>query len=123
MVCRRNGVQRRLNSTACRTISLTMAIGGILQRIRESPVTRFAALGLGVVLMIAAPLVSPLPGPGGIVLFAIGLGLVLRNSLWAKRRYVQFKRKRPKVGKTVDWWMRKRSRQRAKSRSQASLKN
>ncbi len=93
------------------------------QQLRQNPVVRMGALVLGCILMILAPLVSPLPGPGGIVLFTIGLGLALRNSLWAKRRYVHFKRKRPKVGKTVDWWMRKRARQRAKLRSQAKLKN
>jgi hypothetical protein len=96
---------------------------GRIQQLRQNPIVRMSALVFGCVLMVCAPLVSPLPGPGGIVLFTIGLGLALRNSLWAKRRYVHFKRKRPKVGKTVDWWMRKRARQRAKLRSQDALKN
>jgi hypothetical protein len=81
---------------------------------QDVPAVRFGMLLLGCLLMITAPIVSPLPGPGGIILFALGLGMALRNSLWAKRRYVRFKRKRPKVGGTIDWWMRKRSRQRAR---------
>jgi hypothetical protein len=96
---------------------------GRFQQLRQNPVIRMGALALGCVLMVLAPLVSPLPGPGGIVVFTIGLGLALRNSLWAKRRYVRFKRKRPKVGKTVDWWMRKRSRQRAKVRARKAAGN
>lgn len=112
-----------MNLGGCGPISADMTMRGIFQRLRESPVVRFGALALGVVFMIAAPLVSPLPGPGGIFFFAIGLGLVLRNSLWAKRHYVRFKRKRPKVGKTVDWWMRKRSRQRSKMRARAAQEN
>jgi hypothetical protein len=85
-----------------------------IKRLQDKPIVRFGMLLLGCLLMIAAPLVSPLPGPGGIIVFALGLGMALRNSLWAKRRYVRFKRKRPKVGSTIDWWMRKRSRQRSR---------
>lgn len=64
---------------------------------------------LGVLLIIAAPLVSPLPGPGGIVLFAAGLTLVLRTSLWAKRHYVRFKRWQPRAGRWADWGLRRQS--------------
>lgn len=62
--------------------------------------------------MIVAPLAGLLPGPGGIVVFAIGLGLVLRNSLWAKRRYVDFKRRFPKPASWTDWGMRRASHKR-----------
>lgn len=94
-----------------------------IRSLRENPVLRFGALMLGCFLMILAPIASPLPGPGGIALFVIGLGLALRNSLWAKRHYVRFKRKRPKVGGHIDWWMRKRARQRAKLRSREASRN
>ena len=47
---------------------------------------RLALLMLGCLLLVLSPFVGVLPGPGGIVLLALGLGLVLRNSLWAKRR-------------------------------------
>lgn len=57
--------------------------------------------------MIVAPLAGLLPGPGGIVVFAIGLGLALKNSAWAKRRYVAFKRRFPKPAEWTDWGMRR----------------
>ena len=81
----------------------------------SSSAARLVQLCAGIALIILAPLASPLPGPGGTLLFALGLGLVLRNSLWAKRRYVNFKRKRPKMGNWADWGLRRQS---AKRRSQ-----
>lgn len=68
--------------------------------------------GLGILLIIAAPIASPLPGPGGILLFAGGLTLVLRTSLWARRHYVRFKRWQPKAGRWTDWGLRRKSHQR-----------
>jgi hypothetical protein len=53
--------------------------------------------------------VGALPGPGGIFVFAAGLALVLKTSMWAKRRYVDFKRKQPKIGRWADWGLRRRS--------------
>lgn len=72
---------------------------------------------LGSTLMIASPLAGLLPGPGGLIVFAIGLGLTLRNSAWAKRRYVDFKRRFPKPAAWTDWGMRRES---AKRRSAAA---
>ena len=40
---------------------------------------------------------GPIPGPGGIFFAAPGLALVLKTSLWAKRRYVHFKRWQPRA--------------------------
>ncbi len=73
---------------------------------------------LGSTLMISAPLVGLLPGPGGIVVFAIGLGLALRNSAWAKRRFVAFKRRYPKPGGIADWSLRRASRKRRAKRAE-----
>ena len=64
---------------------------------------------LGIVLMILSPLAGVIPGPGGIFVFAIGLALVLRTSMWAKRRYVHFKRWQPKAGRWADWGLRRES--------------
>ena len=50
-----------------------------------------------------------IPGPGGVFRFAIGLALVLKTSMWAKRRYVHFKRWQPKAGRWADWGLRRRS--------------
>lgn len=64
---------------------------------------------VGILLMLAAPLVGALPGPGGVIVFGAGLALSLKYSEWAKRRYVAFKRKRPKMGHWADWGLRRRS--------------
>jgi hypothetical protein len=70
---------------------------------------RLAQLIIGIIFILITPLVGVLPGPGGVVVFGIGFGLILRNSTWAKRRYVVFKRKRPKMGGWADWGLRRKS--------------
>ena len=64
---------------------------------------------VGILLMIASIPVGALPGPGGIFVFAGGLALVLRTSMWAKRHYVRFKRWQPKAGRWADWGLRRQS--------------
>ncbi|HEX8585333.1 MAG TPA: hypothetical protein VF680_13110 [Allosphingosinicella sp.] len=71
---------------------------------------------LGWLLMASAPVFGLLPGPGGIVVFAAGAGLVLRNSEWAKRKYVAFKRRHPRKGGWADWGMRRKSALRRQAR-------
>jgi hypothetical protein len=63
---------------------------------------------LGWALMIAAPLIGWLPGPGGLILFPIGLALVLKNSLWAKRRYALHSKRHPEYGLWANWAMRRK---------------
>lgn len=65
--------------------------------------------GVGVALMAVSPLVGVIPGPGGIFVFAGGLGLALKYSRWAKRRYVGFKRRWPRQGAWADWGLRRAS--------------
>ncbi len=69
----------------------------------------WAIFGVGVILMLLSPLVGAVPGPGGILVFALGLAMVLKTSMWAKRRYVRFKKKQPKAGRWIDWGLRRRS--------------
>lgn len=59
--------------------------------------------------MVLAPLVlgPTAPGPAGLFGFALGLALVLRNSAWAKRRYVRFKRRWPRGGVWTDKGLRR----------------
>ena len=45
-------------------------------------------MALGWLLIALTPFVGPIPGPGGILVFAAGATLLIRNSTWAKRRYV-----------------------------------
>jgi len=73
------------------------------------PAVRTTLFVLGCLLLILTPFVGALPGPGGVVVFAAGLGLALQYSEWAKRKYVQFKRAHPNKGRGADWGLRRRS--------------
>ena len=70
---------------------------------------RMAILLICCLLIVITPAVAILPGPGGVFTFGIGAGLILRNSAWAKRRYVIFKRHWPKSGSWADWSLRRAS--------------
>src|SRR5437763_1270225 len=85
------------------------------QRFINKPVIEWSLLAFGVVLLIISPLVGAIPGPGGIIVAGLGLALVLKASMWAKRRYVRFKRWQPKAGRWTDLALRRRS---AKRRDQ-----
>lgn len=85
----------------------------------DSRPARLSLFILGIVLMILTPLVAVIPGPGGIFVFAAGLALTLRNSDWAKRRYVQFKRWQPRAGRWADWGLRRGSHLRREARRKA----
>ena len=79
------------------------------KRGRRSPVIRIALLVTGVLLILVTPLVGIIPGPGGIFVFAAGLVLILRNSNWARGRFVRFKRRWPRFGHYADMALRRRS--------------
>jgi hypothetical protein len=79
------------------------------RRLVDHPVVEWTLLAVGVVLLLVSPLVGAIPGPGGIIVAGIGLALILRTSVWAKRRYVRFKRWQPKAGRWTDWALRRRS--------------
>ena len=76
------------------------------------PAVRTGLFVLGCLLILVSPLIGAIPGPGGVVVFAAGLALVLKYSEWAKRKYVEFKRRHPNKGKWADWGLRRRSAQR-----------
>ena len=93
---------------------------------RQNPLVRYSLLALGVLFLIITPLLGPLPGPGGVFTFAIGAGLVLRNSMWARRRYVSLKKAQPRIGGWADWGLRRESakrRQAAAKRQKDADKN
>jgi len=79
------------------------------RRFIDSPVVEWTMFGIGVVLLLLAPVVGALPGPGGIIVAGIGLALVLKTSMWARRRYVKFKKWQPKAGRWTDWALRRQS--------------
>ena len=75
----------------------------------DNPVVEWTLFAVGLVLLIVSPLVGAIPGPGGIIVAGIGLALILKTSMWAKRRYVKFKRWQPKAGRWADWGLRRQS--------------
>jgi hypothetical protein len=79
------------------------------RRFMDHPVVEWGLFVVGMLLLVVSPLVGIIPGPGGVVVAGIGLALVLKTSLWAKRRYVKFKRWQPKVGRWTDWALRRPS--------------
>lgn len=64
-------------------------------------------LCLGWLLVIGAPLLGPIPGPGPLLILPIGLAIILKNSLWAKKRYARLARRHPEYGRWADWAMRR----------------
>jgi hypothetical protein len=89
------------------------------RRFIDHPVVEWAMFGLGLVLLILSPLVGAIPGPGGVIVAGLGLALILKTSMWAKRRYVRFKRWKPKAGRWTDWALRRRSAKRREAISKA----
>ena len=96
------------------------------RRFFDKPLVEWGLLVLGVLLIIAGLVISPLPGPGGIFLIAPGLALVLKTSMWAKRRYVRLKKKRVRfrgrqvvIGDWTDWALRRQSAKRRKEVAEA----
>jgi hypothetical protein len=80
-----------------------------VQAFFQSPPVRLALFLVGVLLIVVTPLVAIFPGPGGIITFGAGMALALKNSEWAKRKYVHFKRWQPRAGRWADWGLRRRS--------------
>ena len=75
----------------------------------DHPVVEWSIFCVGVLLLLIAPLVGAIPGPGGVIVAGVGLAMVLKTSMWAKRRYVRFKKWQPKAGSWTDWALRRRS--------------
>jgi hypothetical protein len=79
-----------------------MSFGRQRRRFTDHTPVQWALFGFGMILLVVSPLVGAIPGPGGILIAGIGLALVLRTSMWAKRRYVRFKRWQPRAGHLSD---------------------
>src|SRR3954467_11135781 len=83
------------------------------------PVVRHCLVALGFLLIAITPLVGPITGPGGIIVFGAGLSLILKYTGWAKRLYVRLKRRHPKKGSWADWSLRRASARRRHERDKA----
>src|ERR1700709_1612467 len=85
----------------------------------QIPVVRHSLVALGFLLIAITPLVGPIPGPGGIIVFGAGLSLILKYTGWAKPLYVRLKRKHPMKGSWADWSLRRVSARRRHERDKA----
>ena len=79
------------------------------RRFNDHPVVEWTIFAIGVLLIMVSPVLGAIPGPGGIIVFGLGLAMVLKTSRWARRHYVKFKRWQPKAGRWTDWGLRRRS--------------
>ena len=96
------------------------------RRFFDKPLVEWGIFALGVLLIIAGLVISPVPGPGGIFLIAPGLALILKSSMWAKRHYARLKKKRVRfrgrqivIGDWTDWALRRQSAKRRKEVAEA----
>ena len=85
----------------------------------QLPAVQWTMFGVGLLLVVISPLLGALPGPGGVIVFGLGLGMMLKTSMWAKRHYVRFKKWQPRIARFTDWGlMRKSPKRRAERRKQ-----
>ena len=96
------------------------------RRFMDHPAVEWSLFVLGVLLLVVSPLVGVIPGPGGVVVAGLGLALILRTSMWAKRRYARIKKRRVKLGRRdfvlgdwTDWALRRRSAKRRREIAKA----
>ena len=79
------------------------------RRLLDNPIVEWTIFAIGVILLLVSPLVGAIPGPGGLLVAGLGLAMVLKTSVWAKRHYVRFKWWQPKAGRWSDWALRRAS--------------
>jgi hypothetical protein len=93
--------------------TMTKCVGMIRReqwrRFMDNPIVEWGLFVLGVILLLLALVVGPIPGPGGLIFAGAGLALILKTSMWAKRHYVRVKRWQPKAGRWMDWALRRPS--------------
>ncbi len=71
-------------------------------------VFRAASMVFGALIILLGFAIAPLPGPLGLPVAVVGLMIVLRNSMWAKREFVRLKRRHPNWLMPLRKLMRKR---------------
>ena len=72
-----------------------------MQKKERSRLQRLAIDILGVLAIIAAAITSPIPGPGGIPLLILGLGLLATNHEWAENILISVKKHGMNLGDKV----------------------
>ncbi|WP_164156819.1 hypothetical protein [Sandarakinorhabdus rubra] len=87
-------------------------IGFLDALVRSEPFRVFQII-LGALLIPVAGIVGLVTPPGvGLIVAGAGVALVLRNSRWARRRYLFHTRRHPRVRKAVDLGLMRRRRRR-----------
>ncbi|WP_235560442.1 hypothetical protein [Brevundimonas sp. Leaf363] len=67
-------------------------------RFRASPwklLRRIAMTAAGIGVVLLGVVIAPLPGPLGLPVMVLGLMLILKASIWAKRAFIRAQRARP----------------------------
>lgn len=77
-------------------------------RLSETRAFQWTMIVIGWTLVALAPIVSPLPGPAGLAFFILGSALILKNSLWAKRKYARHSKQHPEYGEWLNWALRRK---------------
>ena len=65
----------------------------------RGPMQKLKRLGLmasGALIIVAGIIIAPLPGPFGLPIALVGLAMILRNSVAAKRMFIRAQYRRPK---------------------------
>jgi hypothetical protein len=96
-----------------------MGMRAFIRRHDANPAVRTALFMAGILLVIVSPVIGAIPGPGGLLVFALGFGTMLRYSRWTKRFYARAKRRWPRQGGWIDWGLRRGSAQRRAARSRS----
>jgi hypothetical protein len=60
-------------------------------------VKKILLLTLGWMLLVIGPIVGLLPGPGGIPITAAGLAIILSQSYTAKRLFIRWQQRHPRI--------------------------
>ncbi len=93
-----------------------MGLRRFIARHERRRAVRTGLFVLGVIITIVSPVIGVLPGPGGIFVFALGFGMMLRYSQRTKQAYARAKRRWPRQGRWIDWGLRRGSAQRRADR-------
>ncbi|WP_233245254.1 MULTISPECIES: hypothetical protein [unclassified Caulobacter] len=90
MTARDPRVVRRLSSLRRRRLAFVL-------RETLARIARLALIALGCLILLAGAILTPLPGHVGLPLLVIGLMVVLRNSFQARRRFIRWQKRHPKL--------------------------
>jgi hypothetical protein len=83
-------VLQAIASTFTRILPQSPAFADVLRGL-----ARYALIGFGLLLIALGFVAAVLPGHLGLPVVVVGLAVVLRNSMWAKRQFVKAQRRKP----------------------------